>query len=63
MSFSVINKSFSELIMLSSTLLVTDECNGYGSWSSCPVTCGGGTQSRIRCYTKPSPEFVYVRLR
>ena len=27
--------------------------SGFGAWSSCTVTCGGGTKSRSRSCTNP----------
>jgi hypothetical protein len=27
----------------------------WKAWSSCPVTCGGGSQSRTRACTNPAP--------
>ena len=29
----------------------------YNNWSECSVTCGGGSQSRNRSCTKPSPAY------
>ena len=55
MSFSVINKSSREINISYLTLLVNGGWSGYGPWSSCSVTCGGGTQSKNRSCTKPSP--------
>ena len=56
MSFSVTNKNSCEINISSSTLLVNGGWSGYGSWISCSVTCGGGTKSRSRSCTKPSPD-------
>ncbi|XP_063682344.1 A disintegrin and metalloproteinase with thrombospondin motifs adt-1-like [Bolinopsis microptera] len=36
---------------------VNGEWSGFGSWSSCSDTCGGGTKTRNRTCTNPIPAF------
>jgi len=36
---------------------VAGEWSAYGSWGSCSVSCGGGTQSRTRSCTNPAPSY------
>ncbi len=43
--------------LFSTSPSVTGGWTGYGSWGSCSVSCGGGTQTRSRSCTSPAPVY------
>lgn len=54
-NFSKGNKLKSPVISLSTEIVINGNFTTWSSWSTCTLTCGNGTQQRMRTCTNPTP--------
>ncbi|RMX60387.1 hypothetical protein pdam_00020578, partial [Pocillopora damicornis] len=56
-AFRALNWTSRETYKISDINIVHGGWSSWGSWERCSLTCGGGSQSRVRCCTNPPPRW------